>query len=151
MVNVLYIILNERFLQNERKSSSPVNVDSSQIFGSHLLRLRRTRMFHYKEQVQFQWANDSQTAQKAYISANNNKCASNNHWGCCEAVNHVDSIPGETVHRCPVFSVRETELRNDFQLVFSLSHKLEASFKLMRKKNQEHRCTNVSCWSFKPK
>ncbi len=35
----------------KRKSSSPVNVDSSQISGSRLLRLRRTRMFHYKEQI----------------------------------------------------------------------------------------------------
>lgn len=73
---------------------------------------------------------------KGLISENSIKCAANNYWG---GVNHVDSIPGEIVHRCPVFSVRETELWNDFQLVFSFSHKLKASFQLVKEKNQEFR------------
>lgn len=49
--------------------------------------------------------------------------------------------PGEVVDRRPVFGVRETELRDDLQLVLSLPHELKAPLKLDENK-KERKCEN---------
>lgn len=43
--------------------------------------------------------------------------------------------PWEALHRLPVFCIRETELRNDPQLILRLPHELEAALHLQHNKS----------------
>lgn len=51
----------------------------------------------------------------------------------CEV--HFTASPRVALYGLPVFSIRETELRNDPQLILRLPHELEASLQLQHNKS----------------